>query len=305
MLYLAHDAQKDYQEVLSEAHSGISIGKEDIERIEALAKPLVLKGQSIHSICARHRNEIMLSEKTFYNYVDRSLFSFRNIDLPRKVRYRPRKSRHDSFKCERSCRVGRTYGDFLSFVSENPDVPIVEMDTVEGRKGGKVLLTIHFTASKFMLAFIRDANTAQSATDIFASLRSNLGNDLFMRLFPVLLTDNGSEFTAPREIEVDCDGELTTRVFYCDPSRPDQKGAAENNHEMIRKILPKSTPLDNLSQQDINKMMNHINSYARKILNDRTPFDAFRFFYGEDALKILGAELILPDDVTLRPSLFL
>ncbi|WP_363319125.1 hypothetical protein [Desulfosporosinus sp.] len=44
-------------------------------------------------------------------------------------------------------------------MKEHPDTPIVEMDSVEGVKGGKILLTIHFTDSQFMLAFIRNANT--------------------------------------------------------------------------------------------------------------------------------------------------
>ena len=41
------------------------------------------------------------------------------------------------------------------------------MDSVEGRKGGKVLLTIYFRNSSLMLAFIRDNNTAKSVTEIF------------------------------------------------------------------------------------------------------------------------------------------
>jgi len=108
----------------------------------------------------------MHSERTIYNYVDYGLFTARNIDLPRKVVYRPRKKSADHFKVDKSCRVGRTYEDFLNFLKEHPDTPVVEMDTVEGTKGGKVLLTIHFIDSKFILTFIRDANTSQSVIEI-------------------------------------------------------------------------------------------------------------------------------------------
>jgi len=109
----------------------------------------------------------------------------------------------DHFKVDKSCRVGRTYEDFLNFLKEHPDTSVVEMDTVEGTKGGKVLLTIHFIDSQFMLTFIRDANTSQSVIDIFEQLYSKLGSEVFQKLFPVILTDNGSEFSNPSAIEFD------------------------------------------------------------------------------------------------------
>jgi IS30 family transposase len=237
----------------------------------------------------------MFSEKTLYNYYDSGVFSTMNLDLPRKARYRPRRSRHDVFKRDRSCRTGRFYNDFLAFTQQNPDVPVTEMDTVEGVKGGSVLLAIHFTDSRFMLAFLRASNTAASVTDIFNSLYEVLGHELFEELFPVLLTDNGSEFSNPRAIEFDSEGKERTRIFYRDPSCPYQKGAAENNHEMIRRIVRKGHSFDSYSQEDI--------SFTRKTLGRRSPYEMFQFLHGADVLKKLGAVPILPDEITLHPSL--
>ncbi len=87
---------------------------------------------------------------------------------------------------------------FLKYMEENPDTPIVEMDTVEGRKGGKVLLTIHFVNSSFMLAFIREHNDAESVINIFNKLQDILGLTKFKELFIIILTDNGSEFSNPK-----------------------------------------------------------------------------------------------------------
>jgi IS30 family transposase len=140
----------------------------------------------------------MHSEKSIYNYIDDNLFSARNIDLPRKVVYRPRKKSTNNFKVDKSCRIGRTYDDFLNFMKEHLDMPVVEIDSVEGTKGGKVLLTIHFTSSQFMLAFIRDANTSRSVIDIFEDLYWELGPDIFIELFPVILTDYTEEKTMPK-----------------------------------------------------------------------------------------------------------
>ena len=271
--------------------------------LDEFISPLIQKGQSIHHICINNPGEIMFSEKTIYNYVDAGLFSARNIDLPRKVFYKPRKSSHDSFKVNKSCRIGRTYENFLSFLQGWPDCPIVQMDSVEGRKGGKVLLTIHFVKAEFMIAFLRDRNTAASVLDVFEWLYWRLRPDRFSEIFPILLGDNGSEFSDPVSLELDAQKNQRTRVFYCDPSAPYQKGSIENNHEFIRRILPKGTSFDDLTQEKIDLMMNHINSYHRANLGNHSPYEMFRLFYGQKILDALGAVFISPNDITLRPSL--
>lgn len=177
------------------------------------------------------------------------------------------------------------------------------MDSVVGRKGGKVLLTLHFVKAEFMLAFLRDRNTASSVYDIVERLYRELRPDRFMDIFPVLLGDNGSEFSDPIFLEIDSENNQRTRVFYCDPCAPYQKGAAENNYGFIRRVLPKGTSFDSLTQADIDLMMDHINSYTRANLWNRSPYEMFRFFYGQEILDILGAKLISPNDIILRPEL--
>lgn len=302
-VYSAIHAQREYEAVRSESRQGIQLTEEDALRLDSLISPLLMKGQSLHHICVNHADEIMLNERSLYNYVDSGIFTAKNIDMPRVVRMGRRKKKRDHFKVDKKCRIGRSYQDFLQFMTEHPGLLIVEMDSLEGRKGGKVLLTLHFTIPQFMLAFIRDANTSQSVLDIFNRFYLELSPDVFCGLFQVLLGDNGSEFSNPSAIETDLQGNQRTRVFYCDPQAPYQKGAAENNHTLIRRIIPKGTSLDPFTQEDITLMMNHINSYGRPNLGDKTPYEVFASLYGEDFLRKIGAELIPPDKVTLRPSL--
>lgn len=248
------------------------------------------------------------SAKTIYTYVDAGVFEdVVNLDLPRKVRYKARrKSLRQNVKKDRSCRIGRTYADYLAFRQENPDVNVVEMDSVKGRKGidEKCLLTIHFTNSRLMLAFIRERNSSSSVTEVFDSLRKLLGKDAFAKLFPVLLTDNGSEFSDPTRIETDPDSGLQLcRLFYCDPRQSQQKGSCENNHEFIRRVIPKGKSMNNYDQEQISLMMSHINSYMRAKLGGRSPYDVFSFMYGTDILEKLGIRRIDPSEVTLKPSL--
>lgn len=301
--YLHRQAQTTYKEVLVESRVGVNISREELLRLDMFLSPLIQNGQSIHHIVTSNPNEFTWSEKSIYRYVNGSLLSARNIDMPRVCRIKPRKSKPVEHKVDRKCRVGRSYDDFLTFIGTHPDTAVVEMDTVEGKKGGHVLLTLHFRSCSFMLAFLRDRNTSQSVINIFQDLLAILGKDTFHRLFPVILTDNGSEFSNPSALETADDGTQITSIFYCNPSSPYQKPTIENNHEFIRRILPKGRSFDDLTQSDIDLMMNHINSYRREKLNDKSPYESFSFFYGQEILDMLGATPITPNEIILRPSL--
>lgn len=301
-LYEAKYAQNEYETVRRESRQGFATAPEELKRIDDIISPLVNQGQSIHQICVNHTDLIMLDEKTIYNYIDAGILSVSNIDLPRKVRYRTRKKKKP-VKVDKRCHIGRTYEDFLAYSAANPDVAVVEMDSVEGRKGGKVFLTIFFRNCSLMLAFLRDANTARSVTDIFNKLYALLGHQRFTEMFPVILTDRGSEFTDPLGIEFNNNGERRTHIFYCDPQRSDQKGSCEVTHEMIRRVLPKKTSFDNLTQEDVTLMMSHIGSYTRKKLNDRSANQLFSFFHGEDTLAKLGIKDIPANEINLTPYL--
>lgn len=302
--YKALSANTSYTNLLSDSRSGFNFTEEEIFRLDTFISPLVKRGQSIHHICHNNRDVIMHSEKTIYNLIDAGLFSIRNIDLPRKVRYRPRKNTSASFKVDKKCRISRTFEDYQTYCLSHPEKTIVQMDSVIGSKGGKTLLTLHFVNSNFMLAFLREDNTARSVSLIFFELYFMLTPSVFSELFQIILTDNGSEFSNPKAIEYDEQDNLRTRVFYCDPGAPYQKGAAEVNHELIRRVIPKGKTFDGLTQKDVNLMMSHINSYGREKLNNRSPLQLFSLLYGEDITQKLEIQLIPPNEIDLTPNLF-
>jgi len=304
-LYEASYALKEYKEILSESRSGISYTEEEINYLNEFLEPLIIEQkQSLHHICVNNPNKLICSARELYRLIDNNILTIKNIDLPRKVRYRKRNKMVTYYKIDKNCLIGRKYQDLLEYLKKNPDTPIVEMDSVEGIKGGKVLLTIHFVACEFMLAFLRDHNTAQSVIDIFNYLEELLGIDTLKKLFVIILTDNGSEFSNPSAIEINNKtGEERTKIFYCEPRRSDQKGSCEVNHEFIRRILPKKISFDNLTQDDINLMMSHINSYKRKKLNDCSPLQLFSLMYGKEIAAKLGIKEIEPNHINLSSSL--
>ena len=165
---------------------------------------------------------------------------------------------------------------------------------------------ITFTTNIRQLKCLIPINTVNNCVviDIFNWLQSLLGIDKFKELFVLILTDNGSEFSNPTEIEFDLTtGEKRTQIFYCHPSSPFEKGSCEVNHELLRRILSKGTSFDDLTQNDINLIMSHINSYKRKKLNNVSPYKMFSTIYGKDTIDKLGIQEIEPNNVSLSKNI--
>jgi len=301
--YLHNLAQKHYRDLLIGAREGANITEEQLCSLDALVSPLVRQGQSVHHILTNHPDRFDLHEKTVYRYIAGGLLRAKNGDMPRVCSLKPRARKPVEHKIDTKCRLGRTYTDFQTFTAAAPDARVVEMDSVIGRVGGKVLLTLLFRDCGLMLAFLRERNDSQSVIDAFARLWTLAGPELFRRLFPVLLTDNGSEFSNPRALENAPDGTSRTSLFYCDPCASWQKGRVERNHEFLRFVLSKGTSFDGLTQAHINTVLSHVNSYSRPSLNDKAPFDLFAFAYGADLLAQLGLLRIPANRIVLKPSL--
>lgn len=243
-----------------------------------------------------------LVERTFCR---ESSPEIKNVDLPRKVVYRKRRMKVDiGYKQDRGYREGRKKEDFDSYMKGNPAVRVVEMDTVEGpRAERRCLLTILFLNCTLQLALLRESNGSETTTLVWNRLRSKLAADEMKTLFPVVLTDNGPEFSKPELIEEDEHGEVLTRVFYCHPLASWEKGDCENNHALIRRILPKGSSFSHLTQEKVDLMMDHINSYPRPQYNGKTPYEMFVFLYGRHLAEKLGLKGIDRNDVALKPYL--
>ena len=304
--YRAKDANKEYNEFKSESRIGIRLSQEEIYNINNIITPLIRdKHQSINHVFINNPDLLYFSKPTFYSYVNLNLFSFRNIDLARKVKYKPRKDNEKRrTRTESIIRIGRTYKDFNDYLSMNPNTSIVEMDTVEGTKGGKVFLTLLFRNSNFMLIFLMESKTMEEVEKIFIKIRKIIGVEAFKRIFEVILTDNGSEFFNPISIEVDYNtGEVLSHIFYCDPYCSHQKGAIEKNHEYIRYILPKKSSFNSLTQEDCDLIASHINSTSRIILNNKTPYEVVQSLICQQLIMKLHITYIEPDKVNLSPDL--
>ena len=125
----------------------------------------------------------------------------------------------------------------------------------------------------------------------------------FLTVFEVCLTDRGSKFGNPESLETGINGIERMSVYYCDPMRSGQKGSIEEVHTLLRMILPKKTVFTSLTQLDIRKCVDHINSYPRERLQGQTHYQLSQKKFGPEILRALQLKYVAPDDVTLTPKL--
>ena len=265
---------------------------------------MINKHHSVNHIYISHPELLPFSKSTFYKYIDLGIFNVRNIDLTRRVKFKVKKE-YDYMrdKVDTKIKIGRFYSDFKYYMDFNPNASVVEMDTVigtRGGKGGKCFLTLLFRQYNFMLIYLLPYKKSRYVSEIFNQLKQLLGIDEFKRLFEVILTDNGTEFSDPESIEFDMNtGEKICSVFYCDPNCSWQKGSIEKNHEYIRYILPKGTSFASLTQDDCYLIASHINSTPRLSLNNYSPFESALFFLGKNNIEKFNIKKIDNDNIDL------
>lgn len=296
--YNARFSDRKYREKLSDSRAGINLTKHELRNKDRIISPLIEQGQSPYQIVTNHP-ELELSVRTVYSYLDQGLFTARNVDLKRKVKFKPRKC-HKTQISDRTVFVNRTYHDFQNLQLTS----FVEMDTVHSsRESNKTLLTFFFTEEKLFLAFLMNRCTKGTVRSIFDRLEKRLGTYEFCTVFEYLLTDRGSEFGDPVSLETGIHDIQRTSIYYCDPMRSGQKGGLEQAHTMLRMILPKGTSFEFLTQWDVNLIVNHINSTPREILGGRTPYETALETLGIDVLNAFQLRPIAPDEVNLTPKL--
>lgn len=306
--YYAKDAQAEYERKLSDSRKGIDMTSTEFKNLNDIVSREIKQGHSFSMIIRNHKNEFSVGKRTLYNYVENGYLDIINLDLPRKVRYAKRKRKQTTTTKDTKIRINRTYTDFKDFVKHyndnNFNIDIVEMDTVEGTKGDSVLLTLLWRQSNFMLAFKLDSKDSDSVSNFFSYLKGLLGYETFHTLFPIILTDNGIEFSKPEIIENNGHHVYKTRVFYCDPGASNQKGKIENNHEYIRRFIPKGKSFDDYNQDDINIMLNHINSVKRDSLEGDNPYNLMKEFLPKKIIKLFDIKEIQQKDIILKNKLF-
>lgn len=297
MIYSPKVAHSEYKELLHDAREGIPLNKSMFYEQDRIITQGLKNGQHINHIISSNP-DCGLTRSTVYRHFAKGYYSAANIDLPRKVKFKPRKS-HAPQYVPKGIKAGRTYDDFLDFSKKMKLASYVQADTVIGREGGKVIMTIYFTAFDFMTGLLLDNKTASQAAHKFCELKNRIREAGYSikDIMPVILTDNGGEFSNVFAFENDRNATKELSMFYCDPMAPWQKAGIEKNHTLFRDIVPKGCSFDDFSQDTVDLIFSHINNVKRMQFHGKSAYELFTFAYGTELAAILGISKIEPKEV--------
>ena len=306
-IYSAEDAHKEYLFTQSDSKQGINMSSKELLEYEQTLIEGLKKGQSFENIVYSNPDKIPYSVRSVYKHLEKYEFlNIKNIDLRQKVKIKLRQKKKSQKEVQliRKAKAGHTYNDFKKFIEKYPHLPIVEMDTVIGKRDdGECLLTFMIRSCSILLIVKLEEHTSKAVVEAINNIYNALGKKVFKTTFPVILTDNGSEFDDIYNMEFSKDGTRRCRIFFCEPMRSDQKGKLENAHRLIRYVLPKGTSFNGLTQKDVTKIYNNINSYIRKELNHNSPITLGKLLLRNEVIKYFELDEIPAKDVNLTPKL--
>jgi hypothetical protein len=303
--HIAEKADAKAKATRSESREGIRLSSDELQTLDEVLSPLILQGRPLSLICNNHSEEIKVSERSIYNYIEAGALTICNLDLRRKVKYKKRRKKQTEIKCDKfNYRKGRTYGDYEKYMEEHPEISVVEMDTVRGlRTKEQVLLTIMFNKNSVMLMILIEDETMDAVIEVFDKLTKALGIRRFRKLFPVILTDNGRCFKNAMALEYTKSSTPRTKVFYCDPQASWQKPHTEKNHEYIRYFIPRGRTFKDYTQEDMTLIANHINSTIRLGLDYKSPYELVDTEEMKKLSEVLNMSQVAADEICLSPKL--
>lgn len=298
--YNAIEANIEYLNTLTNSRRGTHYTELEMNVLNNDFSNLVRTNKSVyHSLIVINNQGFKFKKSNIYELIKKGLINVKPNELPRNNRKRKKENNEKDYKRNIS---GHTYEDYETYKKDNDTAIEMQMDTVEGIKDGRetVLLTLEIVEVKFFFAFLIDSQTQIKVIEKLEELKNSIGIELFVKIFEILLTDNGKEFSNPTLF-----AELSKaiNIFYCHPYSSFEKGSIENTHELLRRVIPKGISLALYTQEDINLICNHINSLYRKELNGKCPFELIEKYIPMDILKKLHYEKIPEEHVTLIPEL--
>ena len=309
--YNAEVAHEHARRTLKESRKGTRLTQEECQKLNLFLLPRMQNGQSLHHIYVSNPGYFKVTERTLRNLINRGDLIIRNYHLPMTVRFKPKKTyqRQRSISRIPEVLLNRTYDDFLDQYTEN--MHFVQVDSVIGKQQDKkTILTIFFPKFSLMFGFLCHNKTSKEVNNHFFALRAKLGDKLWQKAFPLIVSDRGSEFDRLYLLETAADTETgevieLTKTFYADPYTSHQRAEIESNHRLIRRLIPKGKSFENLTQEMLDLMFSHINSLIREKQGNKTAYELARDYFGQDFLDLLNIKYIKPENVVLKPDLFL
>lgn len=246
------------------------------ERMWTLAKEKLRKGWSFEMFSGRMRREgkEVVSAEAFYQeyYRRQKRVAEGKSDEELPPLPRAHRKRHKRGKSYKGAGRGKIPGrvdicERPKAVESRARAGHCEGDLINGLHGTGNLVTIAERMTRFtFFAYVASKDCCAVSEAILQLLGS-----LPPGLLKTLTFDNGKEF-AKFHVLVE---RLGLKVYFAKPYHSWERGTNENRNGIVRKVLPKGTPFDNLTREQMERIDHMLNDRPMKCLNWRTPREAF------------------------------
>jgi transposase, IS30 family len=209
---------------------------------------------------------IDLSHRTIYRYIERDKLlggklksHLRILRKQRKDRKKPKYRAYQGLVRDRVPISKRS-----KRVEKRNRIGDYERDTVLGKRGGAVLLTIVDRKTRYLHVACLKRNSAQLAHEATVRL---------LKKHPVktITNDNGTEFA----YHLKTSKALKTPIYFSRSYRAWERGTNENTNGLLRQYFPKSRAIPMLRWHELKKIEKKLNTRPRKCLGFKTPYELY------------------------------
>lgn len=266
--YFADAGQRRYEQ--NRLHCGRKYRLTECSDFVKFAEEKILKEKwSPDGVVAEAKRKSLfkniVSTVTLYKWIDNRFLKIKNIDLLQKCRRKPRKT-HSR---EHRTKLGTCISERPKEINERSVFGHWEGDSVVGKNGKSSVLTLIERKTSECLVLRSGSKTSDSTYFALLELKERFGEN-FTNIFRSITFDNGTEFAACEKFE-----SLGFKVYYAHPYSAWERGQNEHFNGMLRRFIPKGSDLSVLTQDDLDRFAEYLNSLPRKHLNYFAPKDLF------------------------------
>jgi transposase, IS30 family len=153
-----------------------------------------------------------------------------------------------------------------AIVEEKSRIGDWETDTIIGKNHKGAIVSMVDRASKYTKLKLVPSKHANIVADAIIDKLSPI-----KQFVKTLTMDNGKEFSDHQRITANLDAQ----VYFATPYHSWERGLNEHTNGLVRQYLPKNTPFDIITEEEVQKIEDLLNSRPRKVLNFMSPLEVF------------------------------
>jgi len=207
-----------------------------------------------------------ISHQTIYAFIEQD--KQRGGKLFKKLRHasKTHRKRYGSTDSRGQIKNKTMIDERPKIVDEKSRIGDWEIDTIIGKNHKGVIVTAVERKSKYAIAYPVENKSAKCVSNALIGMLKPFKSKVL-----TITGDNGKEFAQHEKIAK----KLKALFFFAHPYSSWERGLNENTNGLLRQYYPKKHDLKNVDLQDLDAILEKVNSRPRKTLNYATPKEVF------------------------------